>query len=87
MTNYSEKLCMASPEAVVRMCSVKKLLLKLCRIHRKTPVRESLLNKATGLQICNFNKETSIQIFSSDFAKILRAPILKNICERLLIDN
>ena len=49
MTNYSEKLCKASPEAVARMCSVKKLLLKLCRIHRKTPVRESLLNKATGL--------------------------------------
>ena len=86
MTNYSEKLCMASPEAVVRMCSVKKLLLKIC-IHRKTPVRESLLNKATGLQICNFNKETSIQMFSSDFAKFLRAPILKNIRERLLTDN
>ena len=40
MINYNEKLCMTSPEAVVRRCSVKKLVLKLCRIHRKTSVWE-----------------------------------------------
>ena len=47
--NYNEKLSMASPEAVVRRCSVKKVFLKLCRIHRKTPVWEPPLNKVAGL--------------------------------------
>ena len=53
--NYNKKLCTTSPEAVVRRWSVKKLLLKLCRIHREIP--ESLFNKVAGLQICNFNKK------------------------------
>ena len=29
-------------EVVARRCSVKKLLLKICKLHRKTPVPESL---------------------------------------------
>ena len=55
--NYNKKLYMTSAEAVVRRWSVKKLLSKLRRIHRKIPVSESLFNKVAGLQICNFIKE------------------------------
>ena len=55
--NYHKKLGMTSPEAVVWRWSVKKLLLKLRRIHRKIPVSESLFNKVAGLQICNFIKK------------------------------
>ena len=29
-------------EGIVQRCSVKKVLLKFCKIHRKTPVPESL---------------------------------------------
>ena len=43
--------CMTFPEAVIRRCSVKKVFLKLCRIHRKTSLWESLFNKVAGLQI------------------------------------
>ena len=53
---------MASPEAVVQKCSVKKLVLKL--------------RPATLL------KRDPPQAFSCEF---LRTPILKNICERLLL--
>ena len=86
MINYNKKLCMTSPEAVFRMCSVKKLLLKLCRIHRKTPVWESLLNKVAGLQICNVNKKRlQYRRFLVIYAKILRALILKNIVNNYLL--
>ena len=42
---------------VIQRGSVKKLLIKLRRIHRKTPVPESILNKVAGTQICNFIKK------------------------------
>ena len=35
-------------EAVTQRCSVKKVFLKFCKIHRKTPVPESLFNKFAG---------------------------------------
>ena len=57
--NYNKKLWMTSPEAVIPRWSVKKLLLKLRRIHRKMPVTGSLFNKVAGLQICNFIKRDS----------------------------
>ena len=40
-----------SIEAVVRRCSVKKVLLKISQKLRKTPVPESLFNKVAGLQL------------------------------------
>ena len=58
---------------------------KLRDIHRKTPVLESLFNKVTGLQ-CNFIKMRPQQrCFPVDIAKFFRAPILKKICEWLLM--
>ena len=42
-----------------------------CKIHRKTPVPESLFNKVAGLKASNFiNKETLAQVFSSKFCEI-----------------
>ena len=42
------------------------------KFHRKTPVLESLFNNVTGLQRCNFIKETPAQEFPVKFAKFLR---------------
>ena len=48
-----------------------------------TPVLESLLNKFASLQICNFiKKRLQHRSFPVKFA---RTPILKNICELLLV--
>ena len=38
------------PEAVVRRCSVKTVLLKFCKIYRKTPAPEPLFNKVASLR-------------------------------------
>ena len=60
---------------------------KFPNIYRKEPVLRSLFNKAecpSDLQL--FKKETSTQVLSVDMTKFLRLPILKNICERLLLD-
>ena len=47
----------------------KSCFWKFRKIHKKTSVSKAFLNKVTGLK----------------FAKFLRAPILKNICEQLLL--
>ena len=66
------------------------VLLKRCssqflKYHRKTPVLESLFNKVPGLA-CNFiEKRLPHRCFPMKFEKFLRANILKNICERLLL--
>ena len=54
-------------EAVFQRCSVKKDgLIKFDKIHRKTPVPESL-------QACNFiKKETLTQVFPCEFFKIFK---------------
>ena len=42
-----------------------RCLQKLCKFHRKTPVFESLSNKAASLKACNFiKKEAPTQVFS-----------------------
>ena len=47
---------------------------------------ESLFNKVAGLWACNFIKiSLRHRCFPAKFAKFLRKPILKNICERLLL--
>ena len=59
----------------------------------KTPVLESLFNKAAdlnnkvvGLQVCNLiKKRLQYRCFPVNSAKFLTKPILKNICERLLL--
>ena len=46
-------------------------------------VLESLFNKAAGLQA--LLKRASYKCFLVRFAKFLRTPILKNICELMLL--
>ena len=55
-----------------RSCSVKMVFLKFRKFYRKTPVLESLFIK----------KRLQHRCFLVKFAKFLRTPILKNICER-----
>ena len=48
---------------------------------------ESLCNKPAGRKACNFIKKRLQQsYFPVNIEKILRTPILKNICKRLLLD-
>ena len=51
-------------------------ILKSSKFHRKTPVLKSLSSNVAG---------TNAGVFPVKFAKSLRAPILKNICEPLLL--
>ena len=68
-----------------RRCSVKKCYKKFRKFHRKTSMLESLFNKVPCLQVCNFiKKRLQHRCFPVKFAKFLRTPILKSICERLL---
>ena len=68
------------------MCSVKKdVLKKFYNFYRKTPVLKTLFNKVVALQACNFIKKRQRRCFPVKFAKFLRTPILKNICEGLLL--
>ena len=47
---------------------------------------QSLFNKVAGLQACNFiKKKLQNKCFAVKFAKFLRAPIFRNIYERLLL--
>ena len=48
----------------------------------KTPLLESLFNKASGLKTCNvIKKRLQHSCFPVKFAKYLRVSILENICE------
>ena len=70
-----------------RRFSIKKVFLKFRKFDRKTPVLESLFDKITGLKACNFIlKRHQHRHFPVKFPKILRSPILSNICERMLLD-
>ena len=65
---------------------MKKLFLKISKYSNESPVLESLFNKAACLKACNFiKKRLRNRCFLVNTAKILRTPILKNICERLLL--
>ena len=67
-------------------CFIKKAILKNFAIFTRTPMLESLFNKAADLQICNFiKKRFQHRCFPVIIEKFLRIPILKNICERLLL--
>ena len=49
---------------------------------------KSLFNKVAGLQACNFiKKRLQRRCFPEKLALFLRPPILKNICERLLLTD
>ena len=48
---------------------------------------ESLFKKVTGLKACHFIKKRSQhRYYPANIAKVLRLPILKNICEWVLFD-
>ena len=61
----------------------KKLFLKISQYSQL----ESLFNKGAGFQACNLVKERlQCRWFSVNIAKVLRTCILKNICQRLLLN-
>ena len=66
---------------------MKKVFLKISQYsHWNTCVGVSF-NKVAGLKACNFNKRRlQNRCFLVNIAKFLRAPILKNICEWLLLN-
>ena len=72
-----------------RKCSIKNFVLKDFTqetLVRKTPVLEFLFNKLTGMKAWNFiKKQLQDRCFPGKFAKFLRASILKNICEWMLL--
>ena len=60
----------------------KRSSLKFRKFHWKTSVLESLFNKPSGLKACNFiKKRLQYRCLPLKFAKLLRTPILKNICD------
>ena len=61
----------------------KNCLSKFRNIHRKTPLLESFLIKLQALGL--LKKRLQDRCFPVNIAKFLRAPILKNICEQLLL--
>ena len=62
-------------------CSVKKVFLKICEVSQK-----NICVGVSGHQACNFiKKRLQHMCFPVKFHKFLRTPILKNICERLLL--
>ena len=69
-----------------RSSQKKGVLKKFRKLYRKIPVLESLFNKVPGLQPASFLKRDSNMCFPVKFAKVLRTPILKNICERLPLE-
>ena len=68
-------------------CSFRKAVLKHFAIFTgKHLLLESLFKKVADLKPCNFiKKKLQHRCFSVNIAEFLRTPILKNICERLLL--
>ena len=59
---------------------------KLFKVHRKTPVLESLFNKVAGLQACNFiKKRLQRKCFPVKFAKFLRTNLFTEHLRWLLL--
>ena len=66
----------------------KAVLKNFLNIHRKTPVPQPLLNKFAGLEACKLvKKRLQHRCFPVNTEKFLRTPILKNICEQLLLQS
>ena len=78
-----------------RRCCIRKNVIKNFakfiwkpKIHRKTPVLESLFNKVVGLQAFSpavLLKRDSDTGFPVNIPKFSRTPILENVCKRLLL--
>ena len=73
------KNCQKQPSEV--FCR-RRSSLKFRKFHWKTSVLESICNKVAGLKACNFiKKRLQHTCFPLKYAKFLRTPILKNICD------
>ena len=66
-------------EAVLQRCSVKKMFLKIFQNYRKTPALKSFLVKLQAREQHLYEIETPAQVFSSEFERVFRKPILYNI--------
>ena len=66
---FSGSVGMEHSEAVVQICYVKKVFLKLHKIHRKTPVPESLFQTL-------LKKKLWHRCFPVNFVNYLRTPFL-----------
>ena len=74
-----EKVQVKLSEAVVRRCSSKQVLLKISQCSQKTPVFESLFNKAGALKACIFiKKEIPTQVFTCEYCQIFENSFLWN---------
>ena len=62
----------------------KRCSLKFRKLHRKTPVLESLFNKDVVLSLRLYLKKLRRRCFSVNFVNYLRAPILLSIYEQLV---
>ena len=72
-----EKVQVKLSEAAVRRCSSKQVFLKISQCSQKTPVFESLFNKAGALKACIFiKKEIPTQVFSCEYCKIFKNSFL-----------
>ena len=61
-----------STGSVIQRCSVNSFFEKLCKIHWKIPVLESLFNEVSDLETCNFIKNWLQQrCFPVNFAKLI----------------
>ena len=70
----------------------KKVFLKIYQISQKNTCvgvwnyKESLFNEVAANQACNFTKiRLQHRCFPVKFVKFLRTPILKNICQQMLL--
>ena len=73
--------CQKILEAVNRRCFMKKSFLKICKIHRKIPVSQSLFNKVAGF---NFSKKRPRQLCFTFLSKQLHvtASVMVNFLSR-----
>ena len=70
-----------------RRCSIKKVVFKISETSQENPCVEAFFNKVAGLDPASFlKKKLQHKCFPVKFAKLLRTPILKNICKRLLLE-
>ena len=83
-TNVTDKNQKQPPEVFCK----KRCSWKFRKIHRKTPVPESLFNKVAGLRPATLlKKRLWHRCFPVNFAKFLRTPFLQNTSGRLLLKN
>ena len=66
-------------EAIVVRCSVKKVFLKISKIHRKTTVLEIRFNKSLGLRplAIFIKKRLQHRFFSLNFVKFIKTPFYR----------